>query len=318
VLVTGGHGVIGSWVCRELDRRGATPIVLDVAARPAVTFPDASPPQSVQGDLGDSSVLSALISRHGVTRILHLAAIVGAPAERDPELAIEVNALATARLLEVAAASGLARVVAMSTKGVLGPLAARFLHPSYEPVPTDLPPSPESIYETTKLVVERLVVRAREAGRSAAAVRLATTWGPGKSGVSHAGYSLHSDIVAAAVEGRSSHVDVHPDQGYDLVYYADVAAGLVAATTTPGALRSPVYHVGSGHVVTMRAFAGAVETAFPGVRVTLGERFPAGRNCRLDLEAASSDFGYRPAWDVASALQDVRRRNEAPAGRRPS
>jgi len=310
VLVTGGNGVIGSWVCHELARRGATTVVLDRAPRPAVSFPDAPPPTAIEGDLRDSDLLRETMAAHGVDRVLHLGGIVGEPAERDPTLAIEVNAVATARLLDLAAAAGVARVVAMSTKGVLGPLPARFLHPIYEPVPVDHPPSPRSIYETSKLVVERLVVRAREAGRSVAAVRLATTWGPGKSSLTHAGYSLHSDVVAAAAEGRSSRLDVHPDQGYDLVYYADVAAGLAAAMLSPAALRSPVYHLGSGRIVTMGAFAAAVEAAFPGVRVELGERFSSGRSCRLDIEPAAADFEYRPAWGLARALADVRRRSQ--------
>lgn len=307
VLVTGGNGVIGAWVGRELQRRGARVVVLDLAEAPAVRFRDSPAPTSVVGDLRDVTLLGDLLRRQAVTRIVHLGALVGESAERAPALAVEVNALATARLLDLAAAAGVQRVIAMSTKGVLGRLADRHLHPLYEPVPVDQPASPLSIYETTKFVVERLVDSTRSRGLSAAAVRLATTWGPGKSAESHAGFSIHSDIVAAAAEGRSSHVDVHPEQGYDLVYYADVAAGLVAACLADGPLHRPVYHVGSGRLVTMGAFARAVEAAFPGVRVELGERFPPGRNCLLDIVPATRDFGYRPAFDVPAALDDVRR-----------
>lgn len=306
VLVTGGHGVIGSWVCRELARAGARAVAFDQAPRPAVAFADAAAPEGVVGDLRDEALLREVLAGRSIGRVIHLGAIVGEPAERDPARAIEINAVATARLLDAAVARGLERVIAMSTKGVLGRLAGRYLHPVYDPVPVDLPPAPRSIYETTKLVVERLVDRSRTLGLQAAAVRLATTWGPGKSGASHAGFSIHSDVVAAAVAGRSSRLDVHPDQGYDLLYYADVAAGLVAACLAPGELRSSVYHLGSGRVVTMGDFAAAVGSAFPGVTVELGERFPGGRNCLLDIGPASADFGYLPAWDVPAALDDVR------------
>jgi nucleoside-diphosphate-sugar epimerase len=240
--------------------------------------------------------------------VLHLGAIVGEPAEADPALALEVNAVATARLLDLAAARGVSRVVAMSTKGVLGPLDARYLHPSYEPVPVDLAPAPRSVYETTKLVVERLIARARERGLDAAAVRLATTWGPGKSGATHAGFSVHSDVVAAVAAGGSARLDAHPEQGYDLVYYADVAAGLAAACLAARPLARPVYHLGSGRIVTAREFAAAVESAFPGARVELGTRFPPGQNCLLDVGPAAEDFDYRPAWPLARALQAVARR----------
>ena len=309
VLVTGGHGVIGSWVCRELAVRGVEAVVLDVAETPAVAFPDVSPPPFVVGDVRDSTVLQAVFAAHPIGRVLHLAAIVGEPCERDPVMALEVNSVATARVLEAAAVAGAGRVIAMSTKGTLGPLDARYLHPVYEPVPVDLTPAPQSIYETSKLVVERLVTRARaRLDLEAAAVRLATTWGPGKSGASHGAFSAHSDVVAAAAAGRSTRLDAHPDQGFDLVYYADIAAGLVAAALSDAPLRRPVYHIGSGRIVTAAAFAAGVETTFPGIRIELGERFPATRNCLLDLGPAREDFGYEPAWDLTRALADARNR----------
>jgi nucleoside-diphosphate-sugar epimerase len=179
-------------------------------------------------------------------------------------------------------------------------------------VPVDLTPAPQSIYETSKHVVERLVVRARaRLDLEAAAMRLATTWGPGKSGASHGAFSAHSDVVAAAAAGRSTRLDAPPDQGFDLVYYADIAAGLVAAALSEAPLRRPVYHIGSGRIVTAAQFAAGVEAMFPGVRVDVGDRFPATRNCLLDVGPAREDFGYEPAWDLAKALSDARSRLRA-------
>jgi UDP-glucose 4-epimerase len=306
VLVTGGHGAMGSWVCRELARRGARVVVLDLASAPRVALPGGPATESVTGDVRDTALVRELIASHGVTRLVHLAAMVFEPCEHDPVTAFEVNALATARLLELARAVGLERVVANSTKGTLGPLPERYLHPAYEPVPVDHPPSPRSIYETSKYAVERLVVRARERGLEAVALRFSTTWGPGKSGATHGSLGFHSDIVTAAMAGTSSRVDIHPDQGFDLVYYADVAAGIADACLGQGSLARPVYHVGAGRITTMGEFAATVEAAFPGVRVELGERMPGGRNCLLDIGPATADLGYAPRYDVARALDDMR------------
>jgi nucleoside-diphosphate-sugar epimerase len=227
-------------------------------------------------------------------------------AGRDPALAIEVNSLATARLLDLAAKMALRRVVALSTKGVLGPLDARYLHPRYEPVPADLPPSPRSVYESTKYLVEVAAGIHRRRGADVACVRLASTWGPGKSAVSHGAFGLHSEVVAAALRGESSRLDIHPEQGYDLVYYADVAAGLAGLVAAPGPLPSPVYHLGSGRITTVGEFAAAVEAVFPGARVTTGATFPGGRSCLMDISLAAREAGYAPAWDVRRALEDIR------------
>lgn len=304
ILVTGAHGAIGSWLLRELIRAGHTVVGLDAAARPVTPFPELHAATVVEGDVRDTARIGALIDAHGVDRIVHLAAII-AGAERDPGLAIEVNALASARLLDVAAERGIRRVVALSTKGVLGELDARHLYPRYEPVPVDLAPSPRTLYEATKHLVEIVVGVNRGRGADAAVVRLGTTWGPGKTGVTHGAFSLHTDVVAAALRGQSSRLAIGPEQGHDLIYYADVAAGLASLVLAEGPLRSPVYHLGSGRITTVGEFAAAVEAAFPGVRVETGAERAAGRSCLMDISLAERDAAYRPGWDVRRALADI-------------
>ena len=146
---------------------------------------------------------------------------------------------------------------------------------------------------------------ARERGLSAAALRFSTTWGPGKSGESHAGLSFHSDLAAAAQRGGDIPVDVHPDQGFDLIYYGDVAAGIVDTCLAAGSLPSPVYQFGAGRITRMAEFAAALQAAFPGCRIRMGDRFPPGRNVLLDIEAARTDLGYVPRYDIPTALADV-------------
>lgn len=305
VLVTGGHGTMGPWVGRELARRGVGVVVLDLLAAPRFALPGWTPDGVVVGDVRDDALVRATIARHRVTRVIHLAALVGDRCEDDPVLAFDVNVMATARLLEAAMAAGIRRLTANSTKGALGPLPPRFLHPTYDPVPVDHPPSPRRIYEVSKLAVERLVVAARSRGMSATALRLSTTWGPGKSAATHAGLSFHSDLAEQAVRGGDISVDVHPDQAFDLIYYADVGAGIAAACLADGPLSSPIYHLGGGRLTTMRAFADALERAFPQCRITLGDRLPPGRNVLLDVGPAAADFGYAPHFDVDAALVDI-------------
>lgn len=315
VLVTGGHGTMGPWVCRALRRRDARVVVLDLAPVPRLRLPCAEPDVVVVGDVRDADLVRTILAEHEVSRIIHLAAVVGAPCERDPATAFDVNVMATARLIDAAEAAGVRRLTANSTKGALGPMPARFLHPTYDPVPVDHPPSPRQIYEVTKLAVERLVVAARARGLSAAAVRLSTTWGPGKTSETHAGLSFHSDLVAAAMRGGELTVDVHPAQAFDLVYYADVGAGIAAACLADGPLTAPVYHLGAGKLTTMAEFAAALEAAFPGCRLRLGESFPPGRNILLDIGPATADLDYVPQFDVPNALADIRALALAAPGR---
>jgi len=306
VLVTGGNGTMGPWVCRELSRRGARVVVLDLLPEPRFRLPDSKPDAVIVGDVCDVDLVRRTFAEHAIERVIHLAAVVGEPCEADPVRAFEVNVIATARLIDAAERAGVRRLTANSTKGALGPMPARFLHPVYDPVPVDHPPSPRQIYEVTKLAVERLVVAARGRGMSAAALRMSTTWGPGKSADTHAGLSFHSDLVEAAMRGGEIATDIHPDQAFDLVYYGDVGAGIAAACLADGPLSSPVYHIGAGRLTRMADFAAALEEAFPACRVTTGDRFPPGRNILLDTAPARDDLGYAPRYDVPAALADIR------------
>jgi UDP-glucose 4-epimerase len=305
ILVTGGNGTMGPWVGRELARRGARVVVLDLQPEPRFVPPGYEPDTVVIGDIRDTDLVRDTLRAQRITRVVHLAAVVGEPCETDPVRAFEVNVIATQRLIEAAEAAGVQRLVANSTKGVLGPMPARYLHPVYDPVPVDHPSSPRQVYEVTKLAVERLVVAARGRGLSAAALRLSTTWGPGKSGETHAGLSFHSDLVTEARGGGDIAVDVHPDQGFDLIYYGDVGAGIAGACLAAGPLASPVYHLGAGRLTRMATFAAALEAAFPGCRIVMGDRFPPGRNVLLDIGPARADLGYEPRYDAPAALADL-------------
>ena len=95
VLVTGGLGYIGSIVCEHLLQAGHSVTALDnlhhgtgqqglyhLCASRAFDF--------VQGDVRDESVMQVCLRK--ADAIIHLAAIVGAPAcDRDPLLATSVN-----------------------------------------------------------------------------------------------------------------------------------------------------------------------------------------------------------------------------------
>ncbi len=314
VLVTGGHGAIGSWVVRELRTRGVPTVILDRAAEPTLAFPEIDGPAAevVVGDVRDAALLRSVLREYGVGRVIHLAAIIGEACDADPTEAIDINATGSACVFEAAAAAGVRRIVANSTKGVLGPLDARYLHPQYDPVPPTLAPSPRNLYEASKYLVEPLVLRARSRGLSAAAFRLSTTWGPGKSGASHGAFGFHSDVVAQAVVGRPATLDIAPEQGYDLIYYADIAAGIVGAAVSAGELASAVYHLGGGEITTMARFKRALEAACPGATINLGAKLAAGRNCLLDITTSTADFGYRPRWPVEAALRDFVARLRVP------
>ncbi len=122
VLVTGASGLVGTHACRELARRGwrvralvrdqtlASRRLAGVAAELRV------------GDIRDGGALAAALA--GCGAVVHLAAIA---IERAGESYEQVNAQATATLLDAARGAGVDRFVHMSQNGASSTSPFRFL-----------------------------------------------------------------------------------------------------------------------------------------------------------------------------------------------
>ena len=110
VLVTGGSGFIGTWVLGELLGRGAEPVVVDTQPAPArwqrVLGEAASRVKQADVSLLDRDGLERAIERHGVTRVIHLAALLTPACQSDPWLGCQVNVLGSTALFDAARHSG--------------------------------------------------------------------------------------------------------------------------------------------------------------------------------------------------------------------
>ncbi|HXY29228.1 MAG TPA: complex I NDUFA9 subunit family protein [Gemmatimonadaceae bacterium] len=111
-VVTGGSGLVGTHVCRELARRGwAVRAVVRNAAKAATRLSGVAT-EIVVGDVRDASSLPALL--RGGEVVIHLAAVA---IERPGEGYEEINAIGTVTLLAVATSVGVERFVHMSQQG---------------------------------------------------------------------------------------------------------------------------------------------------------------------------------------------------------
>ncbi|MFO0937153.1 MAG: NAD(P)-dependent oxidoreductase [Gemmataceae bacterium] len=119
VLVTGGSGFIGAWVLRELLGRGKRAVALDV--KPAaerwnrvlgdrakdVEFSDIS--------LTDRNGLAALMKEHGVSHVIHLAALLTPDCQKDPFLGCQVNVLGSTAVFDAARLAGSVQAIALAS-----------------------------------------------------------------------------------------------------------------------------------------------------------------------------------------------------------
>jgi len=277
VLVTGGHGFLGSWVSRGLAQHG---LRVEVPSRREL-------------DVTEASHWDRLPA--GFDAVVHAAAYVPASPTRPEDVAnaIEVGARGTHLALEWAAGRRVTRFVYCSSADVYargGPI----------PVPerAALEPSGAAVYYGLgKLWGEQLARAMRGADRlGTVSLRFAQLHGHGMR---------PRGVVAAFVDrarrGEAMLVNA-PDASGDFLYVADAVQAVVQALSA--AAPGPVYNIGSGAETTLVELATAVWGAFRSdpPRIEVGEQ--EGVRFALDVGKARAELGYSPAFDLARGLAD--------------
>jgi len=126
ILVTGSSGFLGAWVVRDLIERGVDFVLFDRdpdLRRLEALVPGPLPDVTFEtGDVADDELVVATASKHGVTSILHLAALQMPFCRPNPMLGARVNILGTLAVFEAARRlDHVTKVVYASSAAVIGP-----------------------------------------------------------------------------------------------------------------------------------------------------------------------------------------------------
>jgi nucleoside-diphosphate-sugar epimerase len=284
VLITGGAGLLGARLARQLLKRGTladaqgrrTAItritLLDVV--PAQGFDDARV-RVVTGDIADETTIASAFTP-ATQSVFHLAAIVSSHAEADFELGMRINFDATRLILECARQNGnCPRLVFTSSVAVFGgELPAQ--------VPDNQLLMPQSSYGAQKVMGELLVNDySRKGYIDGRALRMPTVCvRPGAP--NKAASSFASGIIREPLNG--------------------VEAVCPVVAETPMWLISPRYAIESlihGHDVDGKLFGGSRALSLPGLATTVQEMVAA-------LErVAGSDIIKRIRWQPDPAIARI-------------
>lgn len=297
IVVTGATGFVGSILVDRLLRDGQEviafdnllygghPPLLDLAWHPALTF--------VRGDVRDRAALAKALV--GCDAVVHLAAIVGAPAcRRDPELSAAVNVGGTANVVaalrEVAPQ---AHLVFASTDSCYGEGAQGGVCSEQTPL------APLTEYGRDKESAERLV---RGAPQWTIA-RFATAFGLSRR--------LRLDLMVndftwQAVHNR--HLIVY-ESGFarTFLHVRDIVEAVLKLLGRPRETVGRVFNVGDDQLnVTKADVARAVATVVPGTTLNLlGEGTdPDQRNYVVD-HAAIRALGFEASITLEAGIREL-------------
>lgn len=300
ILVTGGCGWLGAATVRALLARGDHVVAADVAVSPALaTLASREPRLEVAPiDLGEWPQVMRLLSRHRPDAVVHAAAIVGVVQCADiPIRAQRVNVEGALNLFEAMRATGVRRVVHVSTEETYGDFRAPVIDEQH-------PQNPISVYGQTKLAVEHLGrVYSRDHGLDCVNVRTCWVYGPHLPRL-----RLPRTFIEAALRGEPFHQQDGTSLAVDQVHIDDVVAGAILALDKAEHCFD-AYNIATGLAPTIAETADAVMRAVPGALITVGDApylhgglVPTARKGALDIGRARAELGYDPRYDIVSGI----------------
>lgn len=313
ILVVGSLGQLGSEIAIGLRRKYGSDNVVLTDIRDDVNLDLVQEGPFYKMDSRDGEKLLEVVKKHKIDTIYHLAAILSATAERNPQRAWDINMNGLITSLEVARQEKCA-VFTPSSIGAFGPSTPK------QYTPQDTIQRPTSIYGVSKVAGELLCdyyyhkydVDTRGV-RFPGVISNMTPPGGGTTD-----YAV--DIYYAAVEKHHYECFLRSDTYLDMIYMPDaVKAAIQVMEANPDKLR----HRNAFNIASM-SFCPEEQTAYirnlipdftigydiDPVKQAIADSWP---DCLEDY-AARVEWGWEPDYDLESMTEDMIRTIQARRG----
>lgn len=266
ILITGGTGFIGTRAAKKLLDSRQKVVIMDINAGTSMLEPGQGEMTVVTGDVRQFSDVTRVIRDFKVEKIINLAYLLGETSERDPLLAVEVNALGATNVFEAAMVFGIKRVVHASSLSLFGP--QEFYGDRL--VTEDDVPQPPRIYGATKVFNEFIASKYEERfGLEVANLRLSVVYGRGRE---RGRTGWVGQLISNPVLGKPVFAPVSSNQRMSLIHVDD-AAELFVRLCLAEKLQHRIYHSG-GHTASANELAEIVGKYLPNADIRFNEDAP--------------------------------------------
>ena len=314
IVVTGGSGFIGTYICEILANAGYSVINYDYSppspgsecewllekVKSKIAF--------IKGDIRDFYGLIRTAKEQKVNAIVHAAALTDVELlQKSPTLSLQINTLGTVNALEAARILGLKRIIAASSIAVYAP---KQYEPMDESHPVLLPNQGPALssYSSSKLAAEAFGMHYwAEYGVPYVALRFSGVYGLGMK------YPMYiKTILENALQGKPTHIETGGDAARDFVYVRDVAkAVLLALEKDERNFQSRVFNIAHGGPLTnVHQLAQTVQELLPQADICVGpgltpyEAKIQHSRGSLSIQRAKDDLGYQPHYGLNEGVRE--------------
>ena len=311
-LVTGALGCIGAWTVRALVRDGVPVVSYDLGGdrrrlAQIMTDEELASVTFDAGDITDLDGVNGTMEEHGITNVIHLAALQVPFSRANPPLGAAVNVVGTVNLFEAVKRSRgpMAPLVYTSSIGAFSAADANPATHRLEETAQGHPTTHYGVYKQANEGTAR--VYALDDGIASVGLRPMTVYGAGRDqGLT----SSPTTAIAAAVLGVPYTIAFG---GRTLYQYAEDVARTLLAASRSGLDGAHVFNLG-GSSVDMPAWIAAIERSVPEAagRITFeSKELPFPSEIEHASLAALGPLPVTPYEDGIQATVDIFRRLSA-------
>jgi len=301
ILVIGSSGQIGTELVLALRRIYKNVIASDLKDGSAELKTGG---EFIRLDVLYKNGLSDCVKRFNVTQIYHLAAILSATGEKNPEMAWRINMKGLRNVLDVCVENNVKKLFFPSTIAVFGPSTPKVNTPQYTVM------EPNTIYGISKQAGERWCDwYFQKRGLDVRSLRY-----PGlisyktKAGGGTTDYAV--DIFFEAVEKKTYECFLKEDTVLPMMYMPDAIRGTIALMEAPAekiSCRSG-YNF-SGFSFSPKDLVAEIKKSIPDFTVSykpdfrqpIADSWPQS----IDDSVAQNDWNWKPEFDLAKMTKDM-------------
>lgn len=302
VLVIGASGQLGSELTLALaELFGENNVVASDISSPSPSIKHFA---FEQLDVMNTKQLGEIVDRHGITQIYHLAAILSAKGEENPQWAWNLNMTSLLNVLELAKEKQLKKIYWPSSIAVFGPTTPRDMTPQHTVM------APTTVYGISKQAGERWC----EYYFQKYSVDVRSLRYPGLIGYKSlpgggtTDYAV--DIYHKALAGTEFSCFLKEDTALPMMYMPDAIKATISLMESPAEqakIRSS-YNV-AGFSFTPAELAGSIRKFHPDFQISYApdfrQKIADSWPNTIDDSAARADWGWQPDYTVDQMSADI-------------